>query len=55
MIVLYWQSQASSIISIMVINAAPGDASNAFHGFHRALHAIVTERLVLNIKRAMID
>jgi len=44
-----------SIINIVVVNTAPANASNAFHGFHRVLHAILIERLVFRIKRAMID
>jgi len=42
-----------SMINIMVINFAPGEGSNAFIGLHRVLHAILAERLVLKIKRAM--
>jgi len=44
-----------SVINIMVINFAPADGSNAFNGLHRVLHAILAERLVLRIKRAMND
>jgi len=54
-IAMYGCALVLSIISILVVNFAPADASNAFHGLHRVLHAILAERLVLNIKRAMSD
>jgi len=54
-IVIYACVCLVSIINIVVVNTAPANASNAFHGFHRVLHAILIERLVFRIKRAMID
>jgi len=54
-VAMYCYATVLSTINILVVNFAPADATNTFNGFHRVLHAILAERLVINIKRALND
>jgi len=41
-----------SIVNIVVLNAAPPELKTGLTGLHRVLHAILSERIILNIRSA---
>jgi len=42
-----------SIVNIAVINAAPPELQTCMTGIHRVLHAVLSERIILNIRSAL--
>jgi len=41
-----------SIVNIVVLNSAPPELKTGLTGLHRVLHAILSERIILNIRSA---
>jgi len=51
-IMFYVYLSVSSLINIIVLNITQNYLNSSIVSFHRALHAILTARLVINIRRA---